>query len=269
MSKRSGEGRRTITTTRGRCVRRARQAAVRGGPLKSAAQQDWQTLHRGRDGLVRQRTAPVNQVRGLLAEQGSVLAAGLGRFRQLGPQVLEHPAVALSGVLREVVAEAEAWGQALAARIKRVAQQRAAASPAAAAVARLRAGPGFGPLVPTALVGAVGDGRTFGAGREWAAGLGLGPRQHTTGGKPRLYGITKRGDKRRRALLIDGARAVVRHATRKADSLSRWIRAVQARRGTTVATVALATKLVRSARGGARPGGTVCAGPGRRLRPAP
>ena len=96
----------------------ARQAAVRGVPLKSAAQQDLQTLHRVRDGLVRQRTATVNQVRGLLAEQGIVLAAGIGRFRQLVPQVLEQPAAALSGVLREVVAEAYAWVQALDARIK-------------------------------------------------------------------------------------------------------------------------------------------------------
>ena len=135
----------------------ARQPAVRGVALKSAAQQDVQALHRVRDGLVRQRTAVVNRVRGLLAEQGIVLAAGIGRFRRLVP------------------------------------------------------------------------------------------RQHTTGGKPRLYGITKRGDKRLRAVLIHGARAVVRHAARKADPLSRWIRAVQARRGTNVATVALANKLVRIA----------------------
>ena len=223
------------------------QPAVRGVPLKSAAQQALQTLHRVRDGLVRQRTATVNQVRGLLAEQGIVMAAGIGRFRQLVPQVLEHPAAALSGVLRTVVAEAYAWVQALDARIKGVEQQLAAVSRADAAVARLRAVPGFGPLVTTALVGAVGDGRTFGSGRELAAWLGLVPRQHTTGGKPRLYGITKRGDKRLRALLIHGARAVVRHATRKADPLSRWIRAVQARRGTNVATVALANKLARIA----------------------
>ena len=95
--------------------------------------------------------------------------------------------------------------------------------------------------------GAVGDGRSFQSGRELAAWLGLVPRQHTTGGKPRLYGITKRGDKRLRAVLIHGARAVVRHAAGKADPLSRWIRAVQARRGTNIATVALANKLVRIA----------------------
>ena len=152
----------------------ARQPAVRGVPLKSAAQQDLQTLHRVRDGLVRQRTATVNQVRGLLAEQGIVLAAGIGRFRQLVPQILEQPAAALSGVLREVVAEAYAWVQALDARIKGVEQQLAAASQADAAVARLRAVPGFGPLVTTALVGAVGDGRTFGAGRGVGGVAGAG-----------------------------------------------------------------------------------------------
>ena len=226
----------------------AGQPAVRGVPLKSAAQQDLQALHRVRDGLVRQRTAVVNRVRGLLAEQGIVLAAGIGRFRRLLPALVEEQATpALSAVVRRLVGREYERVRALDGDIKDLERELVAASQADAAGQRLQAVPGLGPIGTTALLGAVGDGRAFRSGRELAAWLGLVPRQHTTGGKPRLYGISKRGDKRLRALLIHGARAVVRHAARKADPLSRWIRAVQARRGTNVATVALANKLVRIA----------------------
>ena len=226
----------------------AGQPAVRGVPLKSAAQQDLQALHRVRDGLVRQRTAVVNRVRGLLAEQGIVLAAGIGRFRRLLPALVEEQATpALSAVVRRLVGREYERVRALDGDIKDLERELVAASQADAAGQRLQAVPGLGPIGTTALLGAVGDGRAFRSGRELAAWLGLVPRQHTTGGKPRLYGITKRGDKRLRALLIHGARAVVRHATGKADSLSCWIRAVQARRGTNVATVALANKLARIA----------------------
>ena len=226
----------------------ARQPAVRGVPLKSAAQQDLQALHRVRDGLVRQRTAVVNRVRGLLAEQGIVLAAGIGRFRRLVPALVEEAATpALSGVVRQLVRQEYERVRTLDRDITALERDLGAASQADAACQRVHAIPGFGPIGTTALLGAVGDGRSFRSGRELAAWLGLVPRQHTTGGKPRLYGITKRGDKRLRALLIHGARAVVRHAAGKADPLSRWIRAVQARRGTNVATVALANKLARIA----------------------
>ena len=224
------------------------QPAVRGVALKSATQQDLQALHRVRDGLVRQRTAVVNRGRGLLAAQGIVLAVGIGRFRRLLPALVEEQATpALSAVVRRLVGREYERVRALDGDIKDLERELVAASQADAAGQRLQAVPGFGPIGTTALLGAVGDGRAFRSGRELAAGLGLVPRQHTTGGKPRLYGISKRGDKRLRALLIHGARAVVRHAARKADPLSRWIRAVQARRGPNVATVALANKLVRIA----------------------
>ena len=224
------------------------QPGERGVPLKSAAQQDLQALHRVRDGLVRQRTAVVNRVRGLLAEQGIVLGAGIGRFRRLVPAVVAEQATpALSGVVRRLVRQEYERVRGLDRDVKDLERELGAASQADVACQRLQAIPGLGLIGTTALRSAVGDGRSFRSGRELAAWLGLVPRQHTTGGKPRLYGITKRGDKRLRALLIHGARAVVRHAAGKADSLSRWIRAVQARRGTNVATVALAHKLARIA----------------------
>ena len=166
-----------------------------------------------------------------------MLGVGIGRFRRLVPALLEEQAPpTLSAVVRRLVGREDARVRALGA-----------VGQADAACQRLQAGPGLGPLGTTALVGAVGNGQAFRSGREVAAWLGVVPRQYTTGGNPRLYGISKQGDKRLRALLIHGARAVVRHAAHKTDPLSRWIRAVQARRGTNIATVALANKLGRIA----------------------
>ena len=107
--------------------------------------------------------------------------------------------------------------------------------------------PGIGPMIATALVAAVGDPSVFKNGREMAAWLGLVPRQHSTGGKDRLLGISKRGDVYLRTLLIHGARAAVRVADKKDDWRSRWMVDLQARRGENIAVVALANKNVRIA----------------------
>ncbi|MEO5355583.1 MAG: IS110 family transposase, partial [Magnetococcus sp. XQGC-1] len=107
--------------------------------------------------------------------------------------------------------------------------------------------PGIGPMIATALVAAVGDPSVFKNGREMAAWLGLVPRQHSTGGKDRLLGISKRGDVYLRTLLIHGARAAIRVADKKEDWRSRWMLDVMARRGENIAVVALANKNVRIA----------------------
>ena len=106
---------------------------------------------------------------------------------------------------------------------------------------------GVGPLISTALVAAVGDARVFKNGRHMAAWLGLVPRQQTTGGKPRLMGISKRGDRHLRTLLIHGARSALRVIDRNQDQRSRWAADVARRRGANVATVALANKTARIA----------------------
>ena len=220
-----------------------RHPEVRGVPLKSIAQQALPALPRVRAGLVRQRPAVGHRVRGLLAERGLVMAPGIGRFRRALPPVLAGAeAAGVSSVLRRVVAREYTRVQALDREIQELEQELAAVGQAEEACQRLQAVPGFGPRGATALLGAMGEGRAFRSGREVAAWLGRVPRQDTTGGKPRLGGISKRGDKRLRARLIHGARAVVRQAAGKADPLSCWIRALQARRGTTVATGAVANK---------------------------
>jgi transposase len=107
--------------------------------------------------------------------------------------------------------------------------------------------PGIGPLTATALVAAIGNGREFRRGRELAAFLGLVPRQYSTGGKPKLLGISKRGNVYLRMLFIHGARSVLRGADRRADRLGPWLRGLKARRHANVAAVALANKLARIA----------------------
>lgn len=216
-------------------------------PLKSEAQQDLQALHRLREGLIRQRTVWINRARGLLAERGIVLGQGTAAFRRGVPWLLEEVDNGLSMMFRELLAEMYEQVVWLDERIEVYNKRLAKFFAGDAACQRLKAIPGIGPMVGTALVAAVGDAHTFKNGRQLAAWVGLVPRQHSTGGRPRLLGISKRGDKHLRALLIHGARAVIRYAAGKEDRLSRWILRLQARRGTNVATVALANKLARMA----------------------
>jgi len=106
---------------------------------------------------------------------------------------------------------------------------------------------GVGPLTASALAGALGDGKAFSKGRDFAASLGLTPRQHSTGGKDRLLGISKRGDSYLRKLLVHGARAVIRHAKDRDDGLSQWLKALSARKHANTVAVALANKTARVA----------------------
>lgn len=223
------------------------QPQMRFVPVKSVAQQDLQALHRVRDGWVGERTRWVNRARGLLAERGIVIAAGLGAFRRRVPELLEAPENGLSGVFRQLLSELLEQVRELDAQIAGYEERLIQASAGEEACQRLDEVPGIGPLVATRLVATVGDARGFDNARALAAGLGLVPRQHSSGGKPRLLGISKRGDKRLRAALIHGARAVVRHAGNKSDPFSRGIQRLQARRGTNVTTVAVANKLARIA----------------------
>jgi transposase len=128
------------------------------------------------------------------------------------------------------------------ARYEQRIQQIFAASPICKKIEQVR---GVGPLIATAVVATAGDGKEFRRGRQFAAWLGLVPRQHSSGGKPRLLGISKRGDKYLRMLLIHGARAVVAQAEHRDDRLSRWVNGIKARAGANVAAVALANKNAR------------------------
>ena len=214
--------------------------------VKSVAQQDIQALHRIREELVQQRTAKANQIRGLVGEYGLVAPAGIGQLRAALPCWLEAD-TGLTDGFRTALAGLSDDLRHLDERINEVTrsiQRHAEQDPLARRLMTLR---GVGALGASALASALGDGQSFRRGREFAASLGLTPRQHSTGGKDRLLGISKRGDGYLRKLLVHGARAVLRHADTRDDGLSQWLQGLQSRKHTNVATVALANKTARIA----------------------
>ncbi len=213
--------------------------------IKAIEQQDLQGLHRIRQSVVKQRTALANQIRGLLGEYGIVVAQGIGQVRSRIPAILEDGENGLTDRFRGWLAELLEAFRALDERIQQYDQQIAREHAANAACQRLSAIPGVGPKSATAIVATYGDGKQFSDGRQFSANIGLVPRQHTTGGKPLLLGISKRGDKYIRTLLIHGARSVIHRIEGKTDSLSRWLQALVARRGKNKAAVALANKNAR------------------------
>jgi transposase len=220
---------------------------MRGVPVKSVTQQDVQALHRIRERQIKARTALINQIRGLLAEYGIVIPQRVSQVRHKLPFVLEDAENGLTATARE-------WLQALAAELQALDQRIAATDHHIEQVCtddeacqRLVQLAGIGPLTATALVAAVGDATGFKNGRQFAAWLGLVPRQHSTGGKTTLLGMTKRGNRYLRTLLIHGARAVLRVVDRKTDAWSRWLQGVKGRRGMNCASVAQANKTARVA----------------------
>jgi transposase len=214
-------------------------------PLKTVESQDLQAIHRMRSRLVEERTALGNQGRGVLAERGIVIAQGSTKLRKQLPVIVEDGANELTPLSREVGRELYEGLVALDERVTRadcLIKRIFADNESCQKLAQVE---GIGPVVATALVAAVGNSKEFTNGRHLAAWLGLVPRQHSTGGKGRLLGISKRGDRYLRALLIHGARATVHRARRKTEARSRWIVSPEQRRGKNSATVAIANKNAR------------------------
>lgn len=219
--------------------------SMRFVPVKSVEQQAVLSVHRVRDSAVAARTALVNQIRGLLGEFGVVLPQGRERLQRALPTLLEEADNELPPLFRAVLAELAERLRELNERIGQYDELVAAQAAVMPQARRLMCMPGIGPVSATALVASVGDAREFASAREFAAWLGLVPRQYSSGGTSRLAGISKRGDGYLRRLLVHGARAVLRTAAGKDDGLSRWAVALKARRGENVAAVALAAKQAR------------------------
>lgn len=216
--------------------------------VKNIEQQDIQAIHRLRSLAVGQRTALINQTRGLLLEFGLEVAQGRAALQRRLPEILEDAENGLSERFRAELGRLYEELQHVNERVTHYDVQIDQIAKDNAQVQALIQLPGVGAKGATALLAAVGeDPSLFKNGRGLAAWLGLVPRQHSTGGKDRLLGISKRGDVYLRQLLIHGARAVLRCADRKDDPLSRWATALKARRHANVATVALANKLARMA----------------------
>ena len=213
--------------------------------VKCIEQQDVQALHRMRQSVVKNRTALASQIRGLLGEYGIVLAQGISRIRTRIPEILEDGENGLTDRFRGWLAQLLEEFRSMDQRIKAYDREIRQLYDADEACQRIGAIAGIGPQSATAIVSSFGDGRQFSHGRQFAASLGLVPRQHTTGGKPLLLGISKRGDKYIRMLLIHGARSVINRVEGKCDKRSRWLQSLVERRGKNKAAVALANKNAR------------------------
>lgn len=214
-------------------------------PQKSVAQQDLQCLHRVRSRLVANRTQLINQIRGLLAEYGIVLPQHPGQVRRGLPTVLEDASNQLTGFGRELFSDLYEELAQLDEKIIAADNRIQIAFQNTPDCQRIAAVEGIGPLIATAIVAAISNGRAFENGRQFSAWLGLVPRQNSSGGKTRLSGISKRGDTYLRTLLIHGARSVVYRAKSKTDKRSLWINDKQQRLGTSKACVAVANKNAR------------------------
>lgn len=212
---------------------------------KSIEQQDLQALHRIRSRLIGCRTQLGNQIRGLLAEYGIILPLHLSQVRRNLPALFseEHPL--LTSFARELLADLYQELCALDQRIQVLEGRIQASFESQTLCQKIAKVEGVGPVIATAVVAAIADGRAFRNGRQFAAWLGLVPRQHSSGDKQRLLGITKRGDPYLRMLLIHGARSVVYRAAGKTDSRNRWIAEKQRKLGTTKTCVAVANKNAR------------------------
>src|ERR1700750_1010730 len=216
----------------------ATRPTMRFVELKSAEQLDMQSLHRVRDRLVGERTALINQLRAVLMERGITVPQGRRKLEQHLAVLLDGEELRLSPRVRSLVEDMRAeWG-ALDRRIEAFDDEFAARAKTDDAARRLATIPGIGVLNATALAAAVGNAASFARGRDLAAWLGLVPRQMTTGGKPRLMGISKRGNKYLRKLLIHGARAALPYVAEKDTALGRWAKSLLSRVHQNVAVVA-------------------------------
>jgi transposase len=216
-------------------------------PIKSDDQLDLQALHRVRDRWVARRTAVMNQIRGFLLDRGVTVRKGPSHLCAVLTPLLDDSNALFSGQLRWLLSELQVEWNELEKRLEEVNQKIETIAKHNEVCSRLMEVPGFGPLVSTALTAAIGNGATFRKARDLAAWLGLVPRQHSTGGKTKLLGISKRGNEYLRRMLLHGARSVVMHMEKKKSALGAWLIQLAARTHRNVAVVALANKMARIA----------------------
>jgi len=218
---------------------------MRFAAIKMQSQQDIQALHRLRERRIQERTALCNQVRGLLAEYGIIIAMGIRSVQRRIPELLEDAENGLSDVFRQFLYQIQKQLQELDAHIGFYNEILQVQNQQNEVCQRLQTIPGFGPIVASVFYSFVGDGEIYRRGRDVSAALGLVPKQHSSGGKDRLLGISKRGDRYLRSLLVHGARSVIIYAANKDDKLSRWANRIKGERGYNKAAVALANKMAR------------------------
>jgi transposase len=214
-------------------------------PVKSDEQQAILSLHRIRQGLIKERTALINQLRGLLSEFGLIMPKGRYSAQHHIPDILEDAGNGLPMLARRLLHDTYQRLQVLNEQVLAYDRELNHLVKDSEPAKQLMTVPGIGAITASALLASVGDPRQFKNGRQFAAWLGLTPRQYTTGGKIRLGRITKKGDAYLRTLLIHGTRAVLSTVKDKQDKLSVWAKTLIERRGYKRAAVALAAKNAR------------------------
>lgn len=224
----------------------ATRPTMRFVELKSEEQLDVQTLHRVRDRLVGERTSLTNQIRSLLLERGHIVAQGHARLRLLLGELLDNGGDTVSPRMAFLLEDMRTRWEELDRRIAAFDAEFTTMARTDDRARRLTGIPGIGALNATALVAAVGNAATFAKGRDLAAWLGLVPRQATTGGRPKLLGITKRGSRYLRKMLIQGARSAMPRLAKSNTETGSWLRGLLARAHPNVAVVALAAKMART-----------------------
>lgn len=215
--------------------------SMRFVPVKSLEQQAMLTLHRVRLGFVEERTATINRIRGLLSEFGVVMAQRAIEVRRNAASSLDALPCQAARAVRDLLEHLRVLDTRVA-EYERELEQHARRDEHAKRIQHLS---GVGPISASAIVASVADAHEFKNGRQFAAWLGLTPKQYSTGGKTRLGRITAHGDPYLRTLLIMGARSMLQTAMRRTDRLARWALNVRARRGYHRACVAIAAKHAR------------------------
>jgi transposase len=223
----------------------ASRGTMRFVPLKTPEQLELQALHRIRRRLVRQRTAVVNQLRGLLLEHGVVTPIGRETFARRMPRIFEIADAQLAPRLLVLLQRLRQHWRSLDTEIAEATRELTEWAEASPLCQRVATVPGVGPMIATAVVAAVGDARMFARGRDMAAWLGLVPRQYSTGGTPTLGRISKRGNEYVRQLFLQGAVSAYLWMKRDQSALGAWVQQLDRRRQRPVVITALANKLVR------------------------
>jgi transposase len=224
----------------------ASRPCMRFVAVKSPESQAVLALHRVRDGFIKARTAQANQLRGLLAEFGLVVPQGLAHLMSEVKCMIADDGNGLPTLMRNLAQRLLSHLLELDRQIQEIDNQVRGLSRQSIVCRRLEQVPGIGPITATALVATIGDNvREFKNGRQLAAFLGLVPKQHSSGGKERLQGISKRGDGYLRRLLVHGARSVLHHTVRKPERSNSWLTQLASRRNRNVACVAQANKTAR------------------------
>lgn len=218
--------------------------SMRFAEVKTVSQQDIQGTHRIRSRMVSNRTALANEIRGLLSEYGLVIPQGVYKLRKGLSQIINENEE-LSGLMKDNLNDLYQEFKNLDEGIKKYDEKIKGICKENGNCNLLESIPGIGKLTASILASLIGNGSAFKNGRNFAAFLGLVPRQYSSGGKTKLYGITKHGDAYIRVLLAHGARAVIQHVGKKDDPISCWIKNIVVRRGKNRATIALAAKMAR------------------------